>query len=587
MLTEGTNHKMTIAGALLKYLELEGVNKLFGIPGTSMKHLLQGLKNHQDIDYVICRQETGAAFMAEGYFRVTGKLGVILVTSGAGSTNALTGMVTAQHSNSALLLISAEPTAEDYGKGYLQDIVDNTHNVNTIYRSACQYSVPIHSPKHFSTLFTQALRDALSIPCRAAHIALPDKIAGSDLEEDVPFPTQPANYRAIPQSSSPHQVQQAFDYLIKAKQPLIFLGNGCRLALRDGERLAKFTSFVEKLAIPVMTTPDGKGIFPESHPLSLRNYGIAACDWPKVYMESSDYDALMVLGSSLDGYATQVGWQAWNNRLIPNGPIVQVDLDQRTIGKAFPIDLGIVAEVSAAIDYLCELSASASPEQASIEQRQSLVAHIKKTRSPFADALKYNDQSSPILPQALMKCINDSQQLRQGGHIFIDSGNCLGWTLHYLEIEPPVQFHNASPVSPMGFATAGVVGGKIGDPEKTCVAITGDGAFLMQGNEISTAAENRVGAIWVVLYDNDLNTISQYMQEFSTDDSPWQGYYKLGKPDLVKFAEGLGADAYSVYNPQEMKQVFAQAIESANTKHKPQVIVAFINTQEVPPWHTD
>ncbi|MFB2919855.1 thiamine pyrophosphate-binding protein [Aerosakkonema funiforme] len=578
------DRNITLAQVLLKYLELEGVTKLFGIPSTAMKHLLNELKNQNDkFDYVICRQETGAAFIADGYFRVTGKLGVVLVACDAGLPNALTGILTAQHDKSALLVISVEPSAENYSNSHILDEVEISENINAVYRNICQYSDRIRSPQTFQPILTQALRNALAIPSRTTCIGLPDKLAGSYLSEAIAFPTKPEYYRAIPQFSSPHQVQQAFDYLTHAKQPLILLGNGCRPALRDRQRLEKFKSFVEKFAIPVMTTPDAKAIFPESHWLSFRNYGVAGCNWPKYYLESSNYDALMVMGSSLGRYST-IPPQAGKEPLIPKGALIQVDLDQSAIARFFPVQLGIVAEVGTVIDNLFELSDRTQADEQTVAERRALIKQIRETHSPFLEPQKRNSEAAPILPQALMKCINDNEKLRQGGHIFIDSGNSTHWAWHYLELDPPVEFHVSSTIGPMGFGTAGAIGGKIGSPNQVCVAITGDGGFMMQGNEISTAAQYNVGVVWVILYDNDLNMIGQAMNQYFPEPSVWKNYYQLGKPNLAKFAEGLGADAYEVRTLEEMRLVFAKAISKADTNNKPQAIVVYINTEEKPPW---
>ena len=135
-----------------------------------------------------------------------------------------------------------------------------------------------------------------------------------------------------------------------------------------------------------------------------------------------------------------------------------------------------------------------------------------------------------------------SELLPPGSHLFIDAGNCVGWSLHYLEIDPPTQVHSALGMRPMGFGVAAVIGAKIGAPDQDCVALVGDGAFLMHGNEISTAARHNVGAVWVVLYDNDLNMVSQGMANFFPDPSnsgDWKGYYDIGKPDLVRFSESV------------------------------------------------
>jgi acetolactate synthase-1/2/3 large subunit len=580
--------EIALAQVLLKYLELEGVNKLFGIPSTSMKFILHELKNQRDkFNYIICRQETGAAFIADGYFRVTGKLGVLLVASDTGSVNALMGAVTAHHDKSALLLVSVEPSAEADNHSHILDEVALGDNINAVYRNSCQYSARVGTVNHFQPILTAALRTALSIPSGVAYMGLPDKLAGTPLSQDILFPTKPEYYRAIPQASSPQQVQQAFNTLTTAQHPLILLGNGCRIALRDSKILKQFQAFVEKFAIAVMTTPDAKGIFPESHPLSLRNYGVSGCHWPQYYLENPHYDALMILGSGLGRYSTYNTAKIHSKQphpLIPNGPIIQVDLDQTAIAKAFPVQLGIVAEVGTVINHLFELSQKTQPDELKIAQRQTFIQQLKQTHSPFLEPDKRKADSSPILPQSLMKCINDNETLRQGGHIFVDSGNCSNWAWHYLELDPPVEFHISSTVGAMGFGTAAAIGGKLGQPDQVCVAITGDGGFMMQGNEISTAAQYQVGVVWVVLYDNDLNMISQSMNQFFPEPSVWQNYYQLGEPNLVQFAQGLGADTYEVGNLEEMKKIFAEAIKKADTDKKPQAIIVPIHSEEIPPW---
>ncbi len=575
----------TIAALLLRYLALEGVDKIFGIPGAAVMHVLQEIKLQRPrFDYIVCRQESGAAYMADGYARVSGKLGVVLVTSGPGATNALTGAMNAEAGGSPVLVISGEISEKYFGMGYLQEGIDASLNVDAIYANATRYSTVITAPTNFQTLFSQALRDVLSIPRRAAHVSLPDDVAASTLE-NLTFPSKPENYRTTPRCSDPERTQQAFENLVAAKRPLIMLGDGARVAL-SGARLATFTAFVDRFAIPVMTTPDAKGIFPESHALSLRNYGIAGCKWPGYYLDPqkldpslpAGFDALLVIGSSLGELATS----SWNPLLVPKGPFMQLDLDQGAIGRAFPIDLGIVADAGAAIDQLFSLGENTEPDEKSVEERRALVVRIKKTISPFADPEKRDSDKSPILPQALMKAIGE--WLPKGSQVFIDAGNCVGWSLNGLEIDPPTRFHSALAMGPMGFGVAGVVGGKLAAPHATCVAIVGDGAFLMHGNEVSTAAQNEVGAIWIVLSDNDLTMVSQGMNQFFPDPGTWKDYYKIGQPDVAKLAIALGADAFDVHDPAEMRKAFEKAI-SNSAKGKPQVIVAHIDTNEIPPYY--
>ncbi|CAN5843414.1 MAG: thiamine pyrophosphate-binding protein [Gemmatimonadetes bacterium] len=580
----------TVAQLVLRYLELEGVDRLFGIPGAAVMHLLEELRLQRDsFEYIICRHETGAAYIADGYSRVSGKLGVVLVTSGPGATNAVTGTMNAQNSGTALLTITGEIPEAYFGLGYLQEGIDASLNIDAIYGSSSRYSSVVTSPSNFQTLFTQALRDALSLPRQAVHISLPDDVAAAQLDL-VRFPTSSHNYRTVPQGADPQRVQRAFEALIQAERPLVFLGNGARGPLAQRASLEMFTAWVEKFTIAVMTTPDAKGIFPERHPLSLRNYGMAACEWAQCYMDPQrldpslppGYDALLVVGSTLGGLATN----KWDPLLLPTGSFMQLDVDPSVIGRAFPIELGIVAEAGTAVEYLHALGERTDPNAAAVSARRELIARLKQEMSPFVDPAARDSDATPIRPAALMRILN--QALPPESDIFVDAGNCVGWCLHYLEIDPPTRIHSSLAMGPMGFGVGAVIGGKLAAPQRTCIAVVGDGAFLMHGSEVSTAAQYGVGAIWVVLCDNDLLMVSQGMNYFfpdPTNPDVWSDYYKLGSPDLAKFALGLGADVYNVGTPGEAERMIRQAITAANADRKPQVIVAHIDTRDVPPYY--
>ena len=594
---------MIVARLLLEYLKLEGVDKVFGVPGGALIYLIDELeKQRDDIDFVVCRQETGAAYMADGYSRVTDGLGVVITTAGPSATNALTGAMNAQASNSALLAITGEVPQVYYGKGYLQEGVDARLDVNAIFRNAVQYSAIISSPLNFQTLFEQALREARSLPAKASHVSLPNDVAGSCViaaqpggtePAKIPFPKAPSNYRSVPDSTSPERTRQALAQLVSARRPLIFLGNGARRALRDPERLARFNGLVEKFALPVMTTPDAKGIFPESHELSLRNYGMTACSWPQLYMcpdsEDEHYDALLVLGSTLGELSTSVvATDHYSKMLIPRDHFVQVDLDQSKIGRDFPITMGIVAEIGATLDLMCERGKQLEPDTAANEERLAFIRSIKEQNSPFGNPGWRESESAPTNPAAMVRVLNE--EIRSG-HVLIDAGNCVGWSLNNMVVDPPLHYHSALSMGPMGFAVGAVVGAKLGDPEQTCIALVGDGAFMMQGSEVSTAAQNNVGAIFVVIYDNDLGMVSQGMATLFPPAGQWKDYYKLGSPDLVKYAEGLGADGVAItpdQGPQAFRAALRTAVERtsgpAGSPMKPQVIVVHVDTGPMPPY---
>ena len=566
-----------VAAALLELLKVEGVSHVFGIPGGALVAMLAALKADPDITYHTCRQETGAAYMADGYSRVSGGLGVVLVTSGPGATNALTGAMNADASHSPLLVLTGEVKQQFFGRGYLQEGVDAGLDVVAVFRDALGYSEIATNVGNVQELFASAMRRAWGTPRRATHLSLPNDVAASPT---VGFsaPASPATYRATIGAVDDAGVAAAVQAIVGAKRPLLMLGDDCRRALTDDAMLAAFVSAVEHVSLPVMTSPNAKGLFPETHELSLRTYGLAGCLWPKLYLDNPDagrYDALVVIGSELGELATNT----WDPVLVPDGPFVQIDEDPNEVGRAFPITLGVVGETAAVMRSFVDAANAATVDPSVAAARRALIAQIK-TQSPFVDPDKRMSTSVPIKPQALAVLVNAA--VPPGGHIMVDAGNCVGWCLHEMVIDPPTQIHSALTMGPMGFATAAVVGAKLAAPDATCLAVVGDGGFMMQIGEVATAAQHGVGAIWVVLADHDLAMVSQGMAAV-TGDKSYDGYYTLGWTDLAAAARGLGATAWDVASVDEATDALAQAVEGA-AAGVPQVVVAAIDTTEMPPY---
>jgi acetolactate synthase-1/2/3 large subunit len=578
---------VTPAQLLLRYLALEGATTLFGIPGAAVMQLLYELRVRADtFRYVICRQETGAAYIADGYARVSDGLGVVLVTSGPGATNALTGVVNADNCGTALLTISGEVKESMFGLAYLQEGIDCGLDVNEVYTAACAYSAVIDNPGNFITLFEQSLREARSVPRRAVHVSLPVDVSNSPIPTatgTITVPASPANYRAAPSACDDAAIETILDDLLGAKRPLIMLGNGARTAMR-GARQEPFTAFVEKFAIPVMTTPGAKGIFPESHPLSLRNYGLAGCRWTTAYIGGppggAPFDALLVIGSSLGELATTVTQPyTYSPELLPTGPFIHVDANPGVIGRAFPVDLGVVAEAGVTLDALFAAAQDRKTPKSAAD-RQKFIASIKKDIAPAPPPREPNPTPKTVDPIAIMDAVN--RGLPSGSQVFFDCGNCVGWSLAYLEIDPPSELHSALAMGPMGFAVGAVIGAKLALPDTACLAITGDGAFVMHAGEVATAAQHGAGAIWIVLADGDLTMVSQGMGEFYPGMN-WNDYYASGAPDLVGLAQALGAQATLVDDAADLDAALKAALTGA--ANAPQVIVVTVDPTAEPPYY--
>lgn len=576
----------TVGDLLIHYLKLEGVEHVFGIPGGGLMHFLVNLKdNVGKIDYIVCRQETGAAYIADGYYRATGKIGVVVVTTGPGATNALTGVMNAQADGSAMMLISGEVDEQFYGKGYLQEGEDATLDIKAIYAAAVGYSSLISSGSNAETIVKQAFRDALAIPRQAVHLSLPVNVVVEPLSDPV-LSAKTSAYRVHSKGAPPDEVEKAMTALLACKRPLLFLGNGCRQALNDEDTYQNLLKFTEKYGIPVMTTADGKGLFPENHELSLRVYGIADCMWPYYYLSAQNpaYDGLMIIGSAMGELSTN----SWLPLLVPKGagaPFIQVDINQKIIGRSFEVTHGIVGEAGAFINDLAQLMPKFPVNKTAVNDRKKAIAGIKK-QSPFTDPASYNSTKAPAHPAALMRVLQNT--LPAKSKIFIDAGNCVGWSVHYLAVQRPAAIFTSLSMGPMGFGVGSVIGGKIGCPDHTCICITGDAAFMMNGSEVSTARQYKVGAIWLVLFDNNLGMVSQGMEHFAPDKKDpnvWSRLYELGNPDLALFAKSLGADAYTVDKPADLEKIMPRVLKRANKDKVPQVIIANIDRKPIPPYY--
>jgi acetolactate synthase-1/2/3 large subunit len=334
-----------------------------------------------------------------------------------------------------------------------------------------------------------------------------------------------------------------------------------------------------------MTTADGKGVFPESHDLSLRVFGIASCQWTYYWMSQDygKYDGIMVIGSQLGDLSTM----KWSPLLCPKGPFIQVDINSEVIGRAYPLTQGIVGEAGAFIRKLVAEIPNCPPDKAAVANRKTLLKEIKEKYAATMSSDDYNSNTNPMHPAAAMRIMQKT--LPANSKIFIDAGNCVGWTVHYLTVDAPQEIFTSLSMGPMGFAVGAVVGGKIGCPNDVVVCVTGDGAFMMQGSEVSTAARNKVGAIWIVLYDDDLSMVSQGQAHYFPEEGPrseWKDMFDFGSPDLKKYSEGLGAKAYDTSSPEELEAALKTAV-AESAKGQPQVIIMHIDAKAVPPYYND
>ena len=570
---------------VFKYLHREGVSHVFGLPGGYIYPFLKLLRGQsaEGIQLIISRHEEGAAFMADGYARVTGKLGVVFTTAGPGATNALTGVACAHKDHSPLLLISGCASTASLGLGAWQESSNAGVNTTEVFRHATAFSEFVSNVENFHIQFGKALKIIHSTPNRAAHLCVPLDVSNGVIQK--------ADISASPLHSGGNLFQlradskiagEAFQMLLDALNPVIYLGNGARQALQDPHFISNFLEFLGRHSIPVMTSPKAKGIFPGSHPLSLGVFGLSGNRTSEEFLAQIKPDALMVIGSSLNEWSSG----RWSE-LLHCHKMIHVDINNEVPGLVYRTDLEIQAEAKSFLQQLIELSQAtdlSADTVVRIEKRGSDLAALKNTTPKFNNIHDMAADSSPIKPQRLMAEL-DKFAHGKAINFFIDMGNCTGFFNHYTQIDPPNRVFAPYGFSSMGWANAAVIGGKVGDPERINIAISGDGAFLMNGVEVQSAARHRIGAVYLILFDNHYGTVHHGEMSVMNDLSKMDdNYYCLGEPDLTMFAKSLGAEAYYIEKPEEIIPSLEKACERADSEKKPQVIVFKIDHKEKAPF---
>lgn len=554
--------KITTAQLFLQYLEGEGVEYIFGVPGTSLVPLYDALNKQDAIKPILSKHEEGAAFMADGYARVSGKLGVCYATSGPGSTNLVTGVANAYMDNIPLLVITGQVPTNIYGKGTFQDSTKEGIDSVAMFDTMTKFSEMIISRYKMPETLREAIRIAFSGKKGPVHISYPKDIMQEEIEDTL---LPPRSYRVESNYFDRRLVVETSQKLINAKKPAMLIGSG---VIASNATMEVF-ELAEMLNIPVATTPKAKGAFPEDHPLSLGVFGFSGSPAATEYLKS-DIDVLLVVGSSLNQMTTL----SWDPKLQPSETMIHINIDPADIGKNYVADIGLVGDCQTVLNEISfRILRELQKHDFQKERPTENIVKFKESVGKYIDEDKMFSESVPIKPQALTREIQEN--LPDDAIVFIDVGNILCWSIHYMQFKSP----NIIPpfgFLPMGYATSAAIGGKLAAPEKPVIAIVGDGCFQMNGMEIATAVNHDIPVVWIVQNNSKLGLVHE-LQRFDLGDKTVSTTFK--EVNLAKVAEGLGAKGYRIKKPGEISDILPKAIES----QIPTVIDVIIDPDEVPP----
>jgi acetolactate synthase-1/2/3 large subunit len=558
---------LTAIQLLLRYLEAEGVEVIFGIPGGPLMPLYEALFERGKIRPILTRHEGGAAFMADGYARVSGRLGVCCTTTGPGATNALTGLACARRDSVPVLILTAQIATSAFGKGAAQESSPLGIDIVDLYKSVTKASVMLVSPEKMADMARHLLRTALSGRPGPVHLSLPADMVKRQVPDDF---RSPAQYRPRLGHFDRRAVKEAAKRLLRARRPVILAGYGVHLSRAYPELRA----LAERLAVPVATTPKAKGVFPEDHLLSLGVFGLAGSPQADAALLSEETDLLLAVGTSFSEAATH----AWDPRLLEGKDLLQIDIDPGEMGKNYSVEVGLVGdarEVLVELGFQIVRDLQWSDRIANREERLAGVRALKERHPRFVDEAAMEAEAVPLKPQRVVAEMR--RALPDDAILFVDIGNVMAWGLHYFTVREPGTFYINMGFGSMGHGVAGVIGGKLAAPGRAVAALVGDAAFAMNGMEVHTAVENDIPVVWVVMNNGGHGMVHmgetlQFKGKFNTS--------LFRRPlEVASMAEAMGALAFRAERPGEVEAAVREGLRA----RRPTVVEARIDPEAVPP----
>ncbi|MEM1252526.1 MAG: acetolactate synthase large subunit [Cyanobacteria bacterium P01_H01_bin.21] len=515
---------MNTAELLVRCLENEGVEYIFGVPGEENLQVLQALKQ-SSIRFVTTRHEQGAAFMADVYGRLTGKAGVCLSTLGPGATNLITGVADANLDRAPLVAITGQ-----VGTDRMHIESHQYLDLVAMFAPVTQWNTQIVRPSNTAEIVRKAFKLAQTGDPGAVHIDLPENIA--DMEAaGKPLNSTECNGKTF---AAYETLQTAADAISNAKSPLILVGNGA-IRAQASEAIIKL---VDELQIPVTNTFMGKGVVPYQHPLALWTVGLQQRDFISCAIDKSDL--VIAVGYDLVEYPPK----KWN----PDGqlPIVHISLTPAEIDSSYMPVVEVIGDISDSLEEILKR----------VERKAQSSYPFKAVRDEMrADYEQYRNATAfPIKPQ---KLLYDLRQVMGPDDIVLsDVGAHKMWIARNYHCERPNTCLISNGFASMGIAIPGAIAAKLVYPDRKIVAVTGDGGFLMNCQELETSLRLGTPFVTIIFNDGGYGLIEWKQHNYYGESA----FIKFNNPDFVTLAKSFGLKGYRVTATEDFIPILKEAL---------------------------
>jgi len=542
----------TGAEMLIHALVHEGVDTIFGYPGGAVLHIYDELWRVRDrITHYLVRHEQGAVHMAEGYARATGRVGVVLVTSGPGATNAVTGIANAYMDSTPIVVITGQVPKHLIGTDAFQEV-----DTVGITRPCVKHNYLVRDAQDLPAIVREAFHLARSGRPGPVVIDIPKDVSAarsnySRLDHvSFPFFKQSATVES-------NLAEEALNQITNAKRPVLYTGGG----ILNSRAVDSLLSFAESLRLPVTPTLMGLGGFPSSHPLCLGMLGMHGTY--AANMAVAESDLLVALGVRFDDRVT--GKLA---TFAPQARVIHVDIDPANIGKNVAPTLALTGDVKQVLDQFLSLIQEQKLKN-SIQQREPWWDQIRRWQ--LSQPLRFSGSQAHIKAQTV---IRELHRLTNGeALIATDVGQQQMWVAQFYPFTRPRQLITSGGLGTMGFGLPAAMGAQLALRDQLVVAVVGDGGFQMTNQELATAVQYDLPVKVVIMNNGYLGMVRQWQEMFY--DRTYSEVDISVAPDFVKLAEAYGAKGFRAERPAELRDVL-----EAGLKHKGVAVIDVVVAKE-------
>jgi acetolactate synthase-1/2/3 large subunit len=525
------------AQIVIQSLKDEGVEYIFGYPGGAVLHLYDALYQQDDVKHILVRHEQGATHAADGYARATGKPGVVLVTSGPGATNAVTGIATAYMDSIPMVVISGQVPSPVIGSDAFQEV-----DMIGITRPCVKHNFLVKDVTKLAETIKKAFYVATTGRPGPVVVDIPKDITDPNIKVPYKYPKK-VTIRSYNPAVTGHkgQIKKAVDLLLTAQKPVIYSGGGVIL----GEASQELTEFAQLLDFPITNTLMGLGAYPATDRQFVGMLGMHGTYEANMAMHESD--VIIAIGARFDDRVT--GKLA---HFCPNAQIIHIDIDPASISKTVKVAIPIVGEVKPVLQQMLEMikESKKKPPKKALESWWKQIDQWRAIK-----CMEYDRSSRLIKPQYV---IEQLYEVTKGeAYITSDVGQHQMWAAQYYPFNKPRHWINSGGLGTMGFGLPAAIGVKLAFPDSEVACVTGDGSIQMCIQELSTALQYNAPVKIINLNNSYLGMVRQW-QEF-TYESRYSHSYMDTIPDFVKLTEAYGHVGMRIDKPEDVRPALEEA----------------------------